>query len=98
MRTPTEQEITDALQANAAEANGRWHFGGALKGHTVEQARDIVESCLSLDVVVTDILTGAQWTLLVRTVAALEARVRELESESEDRRTWRQEQSERNDG
>jgi len=77
MRIPTEEEITQALQANATEKDGGWSFGG--KFHGAKSARDIVECCLALDVVVTDMLTAAQWVGLIRTVAALEARVAELE-------------------
>jgi len=103
MRVPTEEEITQALHANATEVDGEWWFSDGLdrgiapKLHDAKSARDIVESCLALDVVVTDVFTAEQWTGLVRAVAALEARVRELEFESDDRRTWEQEQSERND-
>jgi hypothetical protein len=60
-----------ALRAAAVEDLGGWRFrsGG---WHTSEQARDIVEACLRLDVMVTDIITAAGWIALVRKVTALE--------------------------
>lgn len=78
MRTPSEKEITTALQDNAKLSDeGRWSFGGGY-WHSAPEARQIVRACLTLGTPVTDVLSSASWATLIDTVATLHAAVTRL--------------------
>lgn len=60
--------------------DGRWWFTSPHAAHSEVQALAIVESCLLLDMPVTDVLTSQTWLRLVDRVASLQERIDRLEA------------------
>ena len=62
--------------------DGRWWFSTPTITHSEQESLAIVESCLLLDMPITDILTSKTWLRLVDRVALLQERVERLERQA----------------
>lgn len=73
--------IEEALRQYGHPApGGRWWFSDPYSTHSEASALAITAACLTLDVPVTDVLTGRSWFALVDRVTALEERLKRIES------------------
>jgi hypothetical protein len=81
---PTDEQVREALEANAFLDGDRWFFHGSLGtpyGHTDSSALAITRACLILDATITDTLTGETWQKVVQRLADLDERITRLEDQ-----------------
>lgn len=76
----TDEQVREALEANATKDGEHWGFRGSVATHTEASALAITRACLILGMPVDDVLTGEAWGKVVAQLAQMAERVTALEA------------------